>query len=104
MMRYLEGLHLVFSGFHRSEDGVLNQGLSHVPTLRRLKGINLFDTGVNDEDLIWLSKCSQLETVYFQAEDGLTDNGIGHLRQLPQLKRLGIESRHDKCQITDLGC
>jgi hypothetical protein len=103
-MPQLEGLHLVFSGFHMSEDGVSNQGLSHLPTLRQLKGINLFDTGVNDEDLIWLSKCTQLETIYFMAEDGLTDNGITHLSQLPRLKRLGIDSREDKCQITDLGC
>jgi hypothetical protein len=103
-MPQLEGLDLIFSGFHKSEDGVLNQGLSHAPALRRLKGINLHDTGVNDEDLIWLSKCTQLETAYFHAEDGLTDNGIRHLSQLPRLKRLGIDSRREECQITDLGC
>jgi hypothetical protein len=94
----LEAIDMFMQGLHsdREPDYV---GLRDLPPMRKLRGINLYDTDANDDDLEWLAKCHQLERICLINTE-VTDAGLRHLSRLAKLRVLDVSSEH----LTDACC
>jgi len=67
-------------------------GLERLPSMPRLRGINLYETDADDADVAWLAKCPNLERIcLFDTE--VTDAGMRHLTSLKRLRILEVDAR-----------
>jgi len=94
----LEAIDWCMMGIHNADDDGRTAHLN-LPPLPKLRGINLYESDANDDDLEWLSKCPNLERICL-IDTEITDEGLRYLVKLERLRILDVEGQ----KLTDDAC
>ena len=76
--------------------------LSRYSPLRRLRGINLYESEVTERDVEWLGRCTNLEQIEMRGVN-IGDEGLRKLCSLKRLKALSVGGGYEGPKFTD-GC
>lgn len=74
--------------------------LTEHPPLKSLRGINLFDGGVTERDLVWIGECTNLEQLEMSRVN-IGDEGLRHLIGLKKLKALSVGGGYGEPEFSD---
>lgn len=88
---------------HKNRAPISVNQFSNVDDLTMLKHGDFAFSQVDDECLLSIAKCSQLEHLNFWSASRVTDVGIGHLNKLPKLTFLNIGFTQASLEAIDDG-
>ena len=74
--------------------------LTEHPPIKSLRGINLYDGGVTERDLIWIGQCTSLEQLEMSCVN-IGDAGLRHLISLKKLRSLSIGGGYGQPELSD---
>ncbi len=96
-LQQLEAIDFFMCGLHGEDP--MSPVLRSLSPMPHLRGINLYDTDANDDDMLWLAKCPRLERICL-IDTEITDVGLKRLCHLPNLRFLDVSSE----RLTNDGC